>query len=178
MRSSCSSVMAGGRTKSPNSRRSWAVARGNKNSRHQRNRRQRAEHRRQPTSRKGATTDVNRCVTVPIVRRRCRRRCAVSSNLLDDSLRDIVLRLNDDGTERRIMGVCGAAVVHRDGEKADRAKRLAVRRDLFQMPTQRFFSFVDDSRRPETAGRTRSADYSGPPAAADLRLWIATASSV
>ena len=78
--------------------------------------------------------------------------------LLHDVFRNVVLRLDDHRAERGIVGVCGAAVVQRHGKEADATKCFAVRRDLLQMPAQRFLALVDaaDDLKRRSDGCSRS----------------------
>ncbi len=54
-----------------------------------------------------------------------------------------MIGLDDDGAKRSVVRIGGSSVVHRDREKTSRSKRFTVWKNLLQVPTKRFFPFID-----------------------------------
>ena len=104
-----------------------------------------------------APTANVRLPTCELVRRRPERppRPAPAAvrlrRLLVGLLLDPVLWADHDRAERHEVGVGRAAVVHRDAVEPGGAERLAVRRDLLQVPAERLLALVEAASRPGTA---------------------------
>ncbi len=134
---------------------------------HERHRRERADRRReQRADHRRATAQVEAVPQLAQPQTLLGLLLVVAGGVVVHLFRHPVARFDVDRAKRDEVGVGRPAVVHRHGEEAGGAERLAVRGDLLQVPAERLLAFVEagdhlERRSRGQLGRVRNAVRQG-----------------